>query len=117
VSLEGRPVGQQRGIAFAIVLGIVTIGIYTLYWIYKSYSEVRARRGQGVGGIAGILLSLVIVGIFLLPAYVGRMHREDGRDAPMSGWSGLWALVPYIGSFIWIAQIQIALNRYWQTAA
>jgi apolipoprotein N-acyltransferase len=112
-----RPLGQPRGVGFAIVMAIVTFGLYSIYWIYKSFAEVKRYRGRGAGGIAGVLLVLVLVGTFLLPSYVGRMYREDGwEDPPISGWSGLWNLVPYIGGFIWIAKVQGALNRFWESA-
>ena len=107
------PIGQQRGIGFVIVMSIVTLGIYAIYWWYKSYQEVKDYRGQGVGGIGGVLLTLVIVGIFLLPAYIGRMYQEDGEQNPVSGLTGLWVLVPYAGSFILMYKCQDALNRFW----
>jgi apolipoprotein N-acyltransferase len=114
-TVEGtRPVGRQRGSGFVIVMYIVTIGIYGLYWIYKSYEEMKRYRGQGVSGIVGVLLAFIIVTTFLLPAYVGRMYREDGdQNPPISGWTGFWVLVPYIGSFIWLFKSQEALNRFW----
>jgi hypothetical protein len=110
---SSRPIGQQRGPGFAIVMYIVTLGIYGIYWIYKSFDEVKRHRGQGVGGLGGVLLALIIVSTFLLPAYVGRMYSEDGKPNPVSGYTGFWVLVPYAGSFIWIWKIQTALNEYW----
>ena len=114
-TMEGnRPLGQQRGPGFAIVMYIVTLGIYGLYWMYKSYEEMKRYRGQGVSGIVGVLLAFIIVSTFLLPAYVGRMYREDGnQNPPVSGLSGFWVLVPYVGSFIWLYKIQTALNEFW----
>lgn len=98
-----------------IVLSIVTLGVYGLYWTYKTYTELRAHRGDGVNGWIGLLLQLLVVGIFLLPSYVGRMYRDDGHiPPPISGWSGFWALVPYIGGIVWIAKVQSALNDYWR---
>jgi Domain of unknown function (DUF4234) len=112
------PLGQERGVGFAIVLTLVTIGIYGLYWIYKSYSEVKAHRGEGLNGILGLLLCLVIVGYFKLPQYVGRMYRAEGNEnPPVSGVSGLWIFVPYVGTFIYIAKVQGALNAYWKAKA
>jgi hypothetical protein len=110
---SSRPIGQQRGPGFAIVMYIVTLGIYGIYWIYKSFDEVKRHRGQGVGGLGGVLLAFIIVSTFLLPAYVGRMYSEDGKPNPVSGYTGFWVLVPYAGSFIWIWKIQTALNEYW----
>ena len=100
---------------FAIVMWIVTLGIYGLCWLYKSFAEVKAHRGEGVGGVVGILLCLVIVGYFKLPQYIGRMYSTEGNQRPpVSGISGLWVFVPYVGTFIWIAKNQGALNEYWK---
>jgi hypothetical protein len=109
------PLGQERGIGFAIVMTLVTLGIYGLYWTYKSFSEVKAHRGEGVNGIVGVLLCIVLVGYFKLGQYVGRMYSAEGNEnPPVSGISGLWVFVPYVGTFIYIAKIQGALNNYWK---
>jgi hypothetical protein len=109
------PLGHERGIVFVLVLYLVTIGIYGIYWVFKSFSEVKHHRREGVGGILGLLLCLVIVGWFKLPQYVGRMYRAEGNaNPPVSGLSGLWPFVPYVGTFIYLAKVQGALNSYWQ---
>ncbi len=109
------PLGQERGVGFAIVMTLVTLGIYGLYWIYKGYSEVRAHRGEGMNGLVGLLSCLIILGYFKLPQYVGRMyHAEGNENPPVSGLTGLWAFVPYVGTFIYIAKVQGALNAYWK---
>jgi pSer/pThr/pTyr-binding forkhead associated (FHA) protein len=100
-------------VGLTIVLFIVTLGIYGIYWLYKSFAEIRGYRGQGVGGLAGVLLAFIAVSTFLLPSYVGRMHQEAGEHPPITGWGGFWVFVPFIGSFIWLAKIQGALNRFW----
>jgi Domain of unknown function (DUF4234) len=109
-----RPIGRQRGLAFAILMYIFTFGIYAIYWLYKSFEELKGYRKQGVGGIAGVLLAFIIVSTFLLPAYVGRMYNEDGKpDNPVSGLTGFWVLLPYAGAIIWLYKIQTALNGFW----
>jgi hypothetical protein len=111
-----RPVGRHRGIGFVILMMIITLGIYGLYWIFITFAELQAHRGQGVSGIVGLLLALIPVSIFLLPSYIGRMYEEAGRPKPMTGLTGLWALVPLVGSLIWVFKVQGALNRYWGAA-
>jgi hypothetical protein len=96
---------------------ILTLGIYGLYWIYISFAEVRARRGQGVAPIVGLLLALIPVSIFLLPSYVGNMYAEDGREKPITGLTGLWALVPLVGSIIWLFKVQGRLNDFWASVS
>jgi len=109
-----RQIGPQRGVGFVILMYIFTFGIYAIYWYYKSFEELKHYRKQGVGGVAGALLAFVIVSLFLLPAYVGRMYNEDGNpNNPVSGLSGFWVLIPYAGAIIWLYKVQTALNQFW----
>ena len=93
------PLGQPRGIGFAILMAIITLGIYTLYWVFKTQDEVKNHSGQGVGGVLGLVIYIVvsIVTWFLVPSEVGKMYTQDGRPAPFSGWTGLWLLLPIVG--------------------
>ena len=113
------PLGQPRGIGFAILMTIITLGIYSLYWVFKTQDEVKNHSGQGVGGVLGLVIYIVVsvVTWFLIPSEVGKMFTRDGRPAPFTGWTGLWLLLPIIGAFVWFIKIQGALNRYWESKA
>ena len=113
------PLGKPRGIVFVIVLSIVTFGIYHLYWYYKSFEEMKHHTGNGIGGILGLLIALVFnpINWFVMPSEIGNMYRGDGREAPMTGWTGLWILLPLVGWFVWTIKTQGALNRYWASKA
>ena len=52
---------------------------------------------------------------FLIPSEVGKMFTADGREAPFTGWTGLWMLLPIVGIFVWFIKVQGALNRYWES--
>jgi hypothetical protein len=109
--------GQPRGIGFAILMAIITLGIYTLYWVFKTQEEVKNHSGQGVGGVLGLVIYIVVSPVtwFLVPSEVGKMYQQDGRTPPFSGWTGLWLLLPIIGAFVWFIKVQGALNRYWES--
>jgi Domain of unknown function (DUF4234) len=111
------PLGRPRGIGFGIVIFIITFGIYSLYWVFKTQDEVKNHSGQGVGGVLGLVIYIVVSPItwFLIPSEVGKMFKQDGRPAPFTGWTGLWLLLPIIGAFVWFIKIQGALNRYWES--
>jgi Domain of unknown function (DUF4234) len=113
------PLGQPRGIGFAILMTIITIGIYSLYWVFKTQEEVKEHSGVGVGGVLGLVIYIVVSPVtwFLIPSEVGKMYQADGREAPFSGWTGLWLLLPIIGAFVWFIKIQGALNQYWESKA
>ena len=109
------PLGQPRGIGFGILLFIVTLTIYGYYWVFKTQDEVKNHSGQGVGGVLGLVIYIVVSPVtwFLVPSEVGKMYQQDGRTAPFTGWTGLWLLLPIIGAFVWFIKVQGALNRYW----
>ena len=111
------PLGQPRGIGFGILLFIVTLTIYGYYWVFKTQDEVKNHSGQGVGGVLGLVIYIVVSPVtwFLIPSEVAKMYRQDGRTAPFTGWTGLWLLLPIIGAFVWFIKIQGALNRYWES--
>ena len=114
---SGRALGKPRGILFVIVISIITLGIYHLYWTYKVFEEMKQHTSEGVGGVLGLVIGILIsiVNAFLLPSEVGKMYVRDGQGAPMTGWTGLWVLLPIVGWLVWIVKVQGALNRYWQS--
>jgi hypothetical protein len=111
------PIGQPRGVGFVILLSIITLGIYHLYWIYKSFDEMRRHTDQGIGGVLALVIEIIINPViwFVMPSEVGRMYRDDGRIGPMTGWTGLWMILPIVGWFVWMIKIQGSLNRYWES--
>jgi hypothetical protein len=99
-----------------ILISIITLGIYHLYWTYKTYEEMKQHTGDGLGGVIGLVIGLVIgiVNGFVIPSELANMYARDGQQRPMSGWMGLWWFLPLIGFIIWTVKVQGALNRYWE---
>jgi hypothetical protein len=52
---------------------------------------------------------------FLLPNEVGNLYEQSGQPRPVSAITGLWNLIPLVGSIIWVVKVQGALNRYWES--
>jgi amino acid transporter len=111
------PLGETRSIGLSILWFILTLGIYGIYWVYKTFEEMKRHTGQGIGGVLAIVIHLVIGVVlwFVAPSEVGAMYKRDGRPAPVSGWAGLWWLLPIVGWFIWFFKVQGNLNRYWES--
>ena len=114
------PLGNRRGVGFGILLFIVTFGIYGLYWVFKTQEEMKQHTGDGLGGVLGLVIWLLIgaISAFVIPSEVGKMYSKDGREPPVTGWTGLW-LFPFgvfIGpAIVWFVKVQGALNDYWES--
>ena len=110
------PAGRERGIGMSILLFVVTIGFYGWYWAYKTQEEMRRQTGEGLGGVLGLVIWILIspVSAFVIPSEVGHMYAKDGKTSP-----GLW-LFPFgfllVPAIVWFVKVQGALNRYWPTA-
>jgi hypothetical protein len=116
------PLGQPRGIGFRILLYIITIGIYGIYWVYKTMEEIKQHTGEGLGGVLSLVIWLVInpVMAFVIPSEIGKMFKKDGQEAPFTGWTGLWLFpgaILLIPAIVWFVKVQRALNRYWEGKA
>lgn len=116
------PLGQPRGVGFGILLYIITLSLYGWYWAFKTQDELRNRTGEGLGGVLGLVIWILLnpVSAFVIPSEVGKMYAKDGREPPMTGWTGLW-LFPFgfliVPAIVWFVKVQGALNRYWESAA
>jgi hypothetical protein len=108
-------VGETRSIGLSILWAILTLGIYALYWVFKTHEETKQYSGEGVGGWLGLVIYLVIgpVTWFLIPSEVGKLYSRDGQQPPVTGITGLWLLLPLIGAIVWFVKVQGALNRFW----
>jgi len=113
------PLGNPRGVWFVILIGILTLGLYWWYWAYMTQEEMKRHTGQGLGGVLGLVIWILIspVSAFVIPSEVGNMYARDGQPKPVTGWTGLW-LFPFgfliVTAIIWAVKVQGSLNRYWE---
>jgi hypothetical protein len=112
------PLGRPRGIVFVILMFSVTFGFYGGYWVFKTLEEMKQHRGEGLGGVVGllswfgvwilsiflffagnglllllglaILLSTSSIIAFVTPFGVAKMYVNDGQQPPVAAWTGLW---------------------------
>jgi Domain of unknown function (DUF4234) len=112
----GNDVVKVRSPAFVIVISIITLGIYHLYWIYQVYRELKETTREGIGPVLGLVLAIVVnvVNWFVLPSEIGNMYEQSGQQKPVSGLTGLWVIVPFVGWIVWLVKVQGALNREWE---
>jgi hypothetical protein len=118
IEARHEPIGHTRSIGLSILWAILTLSIYTFIWVYKTHDEIKRFSGNGVGGVIGLVIYILIspVTFFVVPSEVRYLYENvDGHESPVSGWTGLWILLPLLGPFIWFVKVQGALNRYWET--
>jgi Domain of unknown function (DUF4234) len=110
--------GKQRGIGVSLLLFLVTFGIYGLVWAYKTHDEIKRSSGIGVGGLAGVLIFLLVapVTLFLLPHEVKQLAERRHKTSRVSALTGLWILLPLIGPIVWFVKVQGQLNDIWAAA-
>lgn len=110
-----KTLGQARGVWFVAIIGLLTFGLYFLYWAYKTGEELKQYSGEGLGGVLWLVIWLVagIVMIFVAPSEVGKLYSREGQQPPVTGKTGFWMLLPLVGYFVWVVKVQGALNRFW----
>ena len=108
-------IGKPRNPWAVIGLSIITLGIYSLYWQYSSFKEMKEYSGTGIGGGLGLLFAILffVVNAFLMPAEVGALYTAKGEEPPVSWMTAFWILIPIIGGLIWIVRTQGRLNAFW----
>ena len=115
------PVGKIRSTGTCVLLSVVTLGIYSLVWYFKTHEEMKRHSNAGVGGGIALLLS-IFVGIvmpFVTASEVGGLYERRGQRAPVSGATGLWVLLLgwffFVGAIVWFVKVNGALNAYWRS--
>ena len=119
-ALAPRQVPPRLGGAYyspglVILLTIVTLGIWGIFWTYRTSEDLKRYNREGLGGGLGILvyILLAVVLMFTIPNEIERMYQRDGRKSPVGTLLGLWVLLPFAGLIVWYVKVQKALNEFW----
>ena len=119
-NMSAGPVGKVRGTGIAILLALVTFGIYTLVWYYQVHEEMKKHSGQGIGGGVALLLAFFVGPVmpYLTSSEVGGLYERAGQNKPVSGLTGLWyfpGMFILVGPLVWFIKTNGALNSYWRS--
>ena len=114
------PVGTVRSTGVAMLLFVVTLGIYGIYYYFVTHEEMKKHSGEGIGGVLALVISLVVgfVSFFVLSHEVGELYARQGRPKPVSAVTGLWAVLGWVilvGPIVWFVKTNGALNAYWRS--
>jgi len=120
-------VGDERSIAWSLILSLMTCGIYGFVWLYKIGNDLRRRLGRDEPHAGmDVFLTILTCGLwgvyvaYKYPKLIDDIERKVGL--PESNLSlvclllsvfGLWKV--YGLGLISLALMQNQLNRIWQT--
>ena len=113
--------GKVRSVFGLIFLSIITCGIYHLYWLYATTSELNDYIGDyDTSGGAVILYGLLTCGIYFIYWYykVGKriLKAQKIANQEQSDDSVLYLILCLFGlSIVSSAIIQSNLNKIWRT--
>ena len=117
-NMGGRPVVKERGIVVAIILSIVTCGIYGIYWFIMLTEEANTVSGdhKTSGGMA-FLFTILTCGIYGIYWYYkqGKKLYDAGQKYGMniSDNSVVYLLLGIFGlGIISYCMMQSELNKF-----
>ena len=109
---------EKRGVALAIILSIVTCGIYTIYWFIKLNDEINQLDcdANSVSGGVAFLLTLVTCGIYGLYWMYKMGDKLDnihsGKGLPTQSRGIVYLILSLFGfSIVAYALMQDSLNK------
>lgn len=114
--MNTKPVGKPRNAGVVLLLGFVTLGIYTIVWYYKINNEVKMHdASQNFSpGLAACALFIPIANLVSLYNTANRiklMQKADSSNDLISPGAALvWAILFGIGYPIYV---QGSLNNHW----
>lgn len=114
------PLGKVRATGTCILLAVITFGIYSLVWFYKTHDEMKRHSGQGLGGGIALLIAIAfgVASPFITSSEVGELYQRRGQSKPVSGLTGLWyfpGAFIIVGPIVWFVKTNGALNAYWRS--
>ena len=84
--------GAYYRTGLTILLMIVTIGIWGIFWTYRTNEDLKRYNGDGLGGVLGIVIYLLlsIVLMFTIPNEIEKMYHATavGAQSPRCGACG-----------------------------
>jgi len=94
-------IGTTRSPEKVIGLWVMSFGLYGIYWLASTFSELQKNRKKGISGASYAALAilfppLALSACWLLPAYVGKLYSENGKLEHISSCWGAILFLPSI---------------------
>ncbi len=111
--------GEKRDPLMVLILGLLTCGIYAVYWVYKTSSEIRDALGRAdVNPVLDTVLTILTCFIWLIylsykyPQLLLQLQERAGQ--PRNDISLVSLILAIVGlTPISLYMIQSELNKVW----
>lgn len=108
-------IGTKRSPEKIIGLWVMSFGIYGIYWLSKTFSELQKSRQQGISGssyatLAILFPPLAISACWLLPSYVGKLYEENGKLEQISSCWGVILFLPTLALWAVVGMSYLILS-------
>lgn len=115
----GMTPGEKRDPIMVLILGILTCGIYAIYWVYKTSSEIKGALGRDdINPALDAVLSFITCYVWLIylaykyPQFLLELQEKAGL--PRNDISLVSLILAIVGlSPISFFMIQSELNNVW----
>ncbi|WP_121639832.1 DUF4234 domain-containing protein [Virgibacillus sp. Bac330] len=106
---------NQKNIIVSIILSIITLGIYSLFWIVKQTDDsITLVEEEGTQGLTVLFLTIITLGIYgIYWAYSmdKRLNKiELKKDMKRKNYGVLYIVFYVLGVIITLALIQTRMN-------
>ena len=108
---------QNRSIAMVIILGLVTCGIYPLYWLYQTATglENEGHSGAGLDPVLIVVISLFFpyVGylLFGMAADQNLNNIKSPRGMPTADNKVMYMVLGFLIPIVLVALVQNEINQ------
>ncbi|HIC42972.1 MAG TPA: DUF4234 domain-containing protein, partial [Sulfurimonas sp.] len=108
-------IGTKRSPEKIIGLWVLTFGVYGIYWLAQTFTELQNHRQQGISGTSYTVLAvlfppLALSACWLLPSYVGKLYAENGKLEQISSCWGAILFLPSIALWAIVAMSYLIIS-------
>ncbi len=108
-------IGTKRSPEKIIGLWMMSFGLYGIYWLSTTFSELQKNRKKGISGrsyaaLAVLFPPLAVSACWLLPAYVGKLYSENGKLEQISSCWGAMLFLPTIALWAIVGMVYLIIS-------
>ena len=108
-------IGTKRSPEKVVGLWIISFGLYGIYWMAQTFTELQKNRKQGISGrsyavLAVLMPPLALSACWLLPAYVGKLYAENGKLEQISSCWGAILFLPSLALWTIVGMSYLILS-------